>query len=117
MNEMICIVCPRGCHLKVRENLEVTGNFCKRGAIYALNELKNPVRMVTSTVKVGGGEINYVPVVTKDPIPKDKIFALMAEIKKVKVKAPIKLHDVILKNALGLTDIIATRNVLKKGEE
>ncbi|MBE6426383.1 MAG: molybdopterin oxidoreductase, partial [Planctomycetaceae bacterium] len=27
--ELICIVCPRGCHLTVDENMNVTGNFCK----------------------------------------------------------------------------------------
>ena len=31
MNKLICIVCPRGCHLEVDENFNVTGNFCQRG--------------------------------------------------------------------------------------
>lgn len=117
MTEMICIVCPRGCHLKVSKDNQVSGNFCKRGEVYALNEMTNPVRTVTSTVKVKGGNINLLPVVTKNPIPKDKIFLLMEEIKKVEVNAPIKIHDVIIKNALGLTDIIATRNILEKEGE
>lgn len=117
VTEMICIVCPRGCHLKVSKDNQVSGNFCKRGEVYALNEMTNPVRTVTSTVKVKGGNINLLPVVTKNPIPKDKIFLLMEEIKKVEVNAPIKIHDVIIKNALGLTDIIATRNILEKEGE
>lgn len=36
MKELICIVCPRGCHLKVDEanDYAVTGNSCPRGAEY-----------------------------------------------------------------------------------
>ena len=36
MKELICIVCPRGCHLKVEEGeeLSVRGNGCLRGVEY-----------------------------------------------------------------------------------
>ena len=53
MKELICITCPKGCHLKVDEQTyAVTGNSCPRGAVYGANELRNPVRVVTSTVIV-----------------------------------------------------------------
>lgn len=118
MIKMICIVCPRGCHLEVDENLNVTGHACKRGEVYALNEIKNPTRMITSTVKVIGGEITRLPVVTSAPIPKGKIFAVMDELDKVIVQAPIALHDIIIKNILHLNvDIIATRPIEKKEVE
>ena len=54
MTNIICITCPKGCHLSVDENNDyaVTGNACPRGEIYGKNELKNPVRVVTSTVRV-----------------------------------------------------------------
>ena len=29
--ELVCIVCPRGCHLTIDENNNVTGNSCPRG--------------------------------------------------------------------------------------
>ena len=55
MKEIICITCPKGCHLKVdEESFAVTGNSCPRGAVYGANELRNPVRVVTSTVVVDG---------------------------------------------------------------
>ena len=50
MKELICIVCPRGCHLTIDENKNVTGNSCPRGVQYAINEVTNPMRMLTSTV-------------------------------------------------------------------
>ena len=53
MKELICIVCPQGCHLKVDEEngCAVTGNSCPRGAEYGKAELTHPTRVVTSTVK------------------------------------------------------------------
>ena len=46
MKELICIVCPKGCHLKVDEEngCAVTGNGCPRGAEYGKNELLHPAR-------------------------------------------------------------------------
>ena len=80
MKELICIVCPKGCHLKIDENLNVTGNGCNRGIEYGINELTNPTRMVTSTVVVLGGELSRCSVATSKPIPKNKIFDVMNEI-------------------------------------
>ena len=51
----------------------VTGNTCKRGEVYARNEVKNPVRVVTSTVKIDGGKEYSVSVKTADAIPKNKM--------------------------------------------
>ena len=114
MKEFICIVCPRGCHLKVDDDMNVTGNTCPRGKVYALNEITNPTRMITSTVAIESKELSRVPVMTSSPIPKGKIFDVMQEINKVRIKAPVKIGDVIIENVLGLnSNIIATRNILK----
>ena len=53
MTELICIVCPKGCHLKVDEEngYKVTGNGCPRGA--AWREGTNPGRVII-TVKIEG---------------------------------------------------------------
>jgi CxxC motif-containing protein len=54
--EFVCINCPRGCMLTVdTETLEVKGNSCPRGEAYGKAEVTNPVRTVTSTVKIVGG--------------------------------------------------------------
>lgn len=119
MRNLICIVCPRGCHISVEKNndgtFNVTGNTCKRGYEYAINEMTHPTRMITSTVKVEDGELVRCPVVTSNPIPKERIFDVMAEINKVDVKAPVSMHQVVIKDCLGLgVDIIATRTINKK---
>jgi CxxC motif-containing protein len=114
MNKLICIVCPRGCHLEVDEHLNVKGNFCPRGVQYAKNELTFPKRKVTSTIEVIGGNIKRVSVITDNEIPKELIFELMNEIKKVKVHAPLKINSVVIENALGLgVNVITTKEVLK----
>ena len=48
MTELICITCPKGCHLRVDEEkgVAVTGNSCPRGAECGRNELQHPVRTV-----------------------------------------------------------------------
>lgn len=73
---LICIVCPRGCHLEVDENFNVTGNFCKRGIAYAKEELTTPTRTLTSTVIIRGGVIPRLSVKTSAPIPKEKYSKL-----------------------------------------
>ena len=114
MTNLICIVCPRGCHLAVDDDLNVTGNGCKRGVEYAKRELTHPTRMVTSTVKIQGSREVRLPVVTSNPIPKEKIFDVMKEINKATAKCPVNIHDVIIPNVLDLgVDIIATKSILK----
>jgi len=109
--EFTCIICPRGCHLSIDENLEVTGNTCIRGKQYAINEVTNPVRTVTSSIRISNREDTLVSVKTSNPIPKGKIFEVMAEINKISVPAPVRIGDVVIKNVLGLeSDIVITKN-------
>ncbi len=117
VRELICIGCPLGCPLTVKmdgENIEVSGNTCKRGDDYARKEVLSPTRIVTSTVHVTGGAIEMVSVKTKTDIPKDKIFAIMDEIRKVTVEAPVSIGDVIIDNCAGTgVPVIATKDVAK----
>ncbi|AYE34041.1 DUF1667 domain-containing protein [Clostridium septicum] len=116
IKELICISCPMGCHLKVdTEKKTVEGNTCKRGEVYGLNEVTNPVRVVTSTVKVEGGELPVMPVKTSGAIPKNLNFECMKAINSIIVKAPVKMGDIIIENVLGTgIDVIASRNISSK---
>ncbi|SHK09864.1 CxxC motif-containing protein [Clostridium cavendishii DSM 21758] len=111
--ELICICCPMGCHLKVNlDEKKVTGNTCPRGAAYGINELTNPVRVVTSTVKINGAIHRVLPVKTKEPIKKELIFKCMEALRDVEVNSPVKVGDVIIENILGTgVDIVAARNM------
>ena len=112
--ELICICCPMGCQLSVEmengEVLSVTGNTCKRGYVYACNEVRSPVRTVTTTIKVTGGEVDRVSCKTREPVPKDKIFEVMEAINKASCKAPVAIGDVLIEDCAGTgVAIVATK--------
>lgn len=117
IKEMTCVACPLGCQLTVElsdsnEVLSVSGNTCKRGEAYAHDECTNPVRMLTTTVRVNGGSLPVVPVKTSQPIPKGKMFDCMKVINSEIVDAPVKMGDVIISNICDTgVDIVATNEV------
>ena len=113
---LICINCPMGCALTVemegQEVVSVSGNTCKRGDTYARKEVTNPTRIVTSTVRVAGGEADMVSVKTKEDIPKGKIAECIKALKDVQVQAPVHIGDVIVTDIAGTgVDIVATKNI------
>ena len=113
MAELICIVCPKGCHLKVdEETFAVSGNRCEKGAEYGKSELKNPTRTLTSTVKLENGALPRCPVRTGAPIPKGMMFDAMAVLSGVTLTAPVRVGQVAVENILGTgADLIVTRNI------
>lgn len=114
--ELTCINCPLGCQLTATvENgvvTQVKGNTCARGDKYARQEVVNPVRTVTSSVKVTGGLKPRASVKTVPEIPKSKIFDVMEVIKTIEVKAPVSIGDVIAEGIAGTDSrLVATSNV------
>lgn len=117
--ELICIGCPLGCPLTVAvdgQEITVRGQTCRRGEDYARKEILSPSRIVTSSIRVSGGEMAMVSVKTAHDIPKDKIMEIMKEIRRTSAAAPIKIGDVLIANYGGTgIDIVATRTVNKIG--
>lgn len=114
MKELICIVCPKGCHLKVDEEngFTVTGNSCPRGAEYGKVELTNPTRVVTSTVRCQGGVHPRCPVKTDRAVPKGKMFEVMQALEGVVLTAPVEVGQVVLENVCGTgASIVTTRSM------
>ena len=118
MRELVCIVCPKGCTMKIEENdgeISVTGNSCKRGASFAVSEMTEPKRTVCTTVRTVFKDAPVIPVRVSAEIPKDRIFDVMREINAVTLSSPVGRNDVIIKNVLGLgADVIATSGILKE---
>ncbi len=119
MKEIICISCPMGCRLTVddtdKTDIKVSGNTCRRGEEYAVNEVTAPKRMVTGSVKVMGGQIAMASVKTAQAIPKQLIFECLKQINAITVTAPVCIGDVIIRNVCGCgVDVVATRNVPTK---
>lgn len=114
IKELICIVCPKGCHLKVDtdNDFSVSGNNCERGAIYGRKELTAPTRVVTSTVAVEGGIHRRCSVKTDSDIPKEKITDVMKAINEVHMIAPVRIGQIIIADVCGTgANVVATRNV------
>lgn len=111
-----CIVCPLSCvgevTLEDGQIKDVTGFTCDRGNKYGQEEVTAPKRTLTTTVKVDSGELALLPVVSKTPLPKDKVMACARYLSSVRVKAPIAEGDIVCNDILGLgVDIIATRDL------
>lgn len=113
--EMICINCPMGCIMQVEittEEIKVSGNTCPKGKIYAEKECTNPTRIVTTSVKVEDGKLEVVSVKTEKDIPKKKIFEVLLATKKISVKAPIEVGDIIIKDVAGTgSNLVATKRI------
>ena len=85
IKNLTCIICPRGCALTVdTDKKTVSGNSCKRGEVYGINECINPVRTITSSMKVENREYTAVSVKTDKPVAKSDMFKVVEEIKKAK---------------------------------
>ncbi len=114
--ELICIGCPLGCMLTVEMDSDkvvcVSGNTCPRGKTYAEKEVTNPTRIVTSSVRVLGGDKGVVSCKTKEDIPKGKIFDVVCALKDITVEAPVCIGDILLENVAETeVAVVATSNV------
>ena len=101
--QLICINCPRGCHLDVETidgEISVTGNNCPRGVAYATQEITAPMRVVTAVVATAFAEKPYLPVRTDRPFPKGRIPELLNALYKLKIEKRVKMENVIWENAL-----------------
>lgn len=113
--EVTCIVCPKGCQMIVN-NIDgqyiVEGNSCIRGAKYGVDEVTNPKRMITSIVRLEGAYLNMLPVKTSSSVPKDLVFEIMNILSTIKITAPVKVGDIIVKDVLNTgVDIVSTKTI------
>jgi CxxC motif-containing protein len=95
-----CITCPLGCTIAVKkkgDDYEVSGNECKKGKKYAIQELTNPVRSITSTVKTVFNDFPRLPVKTDKEVPLQDIFIFMEQINTVVVEKRVKPGALVLK--------------------
>lgn len=115
MKELICIVCPNGCRLRVDEDngYQVTGNACPRGEKYGKAELLHPTRVLTGTVRLHGAALRRCPVKTAGPIPKERLLDAAQALSGVDAQAPVRMGDVVLPDVCGTgVDVVATRTIL-----
>ena len=115
IKELICTNCPIGCPLRVEyegENIiSLTGNTCKNGYTFGVNEVLHPKRTLTTIVRIDNRD-TMLSVKSASELPKERIFEFMELINKVTVTAPIKLGDVVVSDIGGTgVNIVATKTV------
>ena len=119
-----CTTCPSECLLTVKVERDadghvatvrsVTGNSCPRGDKFAHQELTCPMRVLTTTVAVSGGDEALLPVRTAEAIPLELHAQAMALIRGLIIDAPIRMGDVVLANILNTNiNLIASMDVTK----
>lgn len=114
--ELICVSCPMGCRITVtmegKEVLSVKGNTCPRGEAYARQECVQPMRILTSTVRITNGTHRVLPVITEKEIPLEKMSEAMQEVRQITIDAPVHMDDVIIENIADTgVRLIASRSM------
>jgi CxxC motif-containing protein len=90
----------------------VTGAKCKKGIPYAISEVENPQRFLTTTVATTFKDIPRLSVKTDRPIPLGRTFEFMAIINTLMVDTRLVPSDVILENIAGSgVNLVATDNM------
>lgn len=117
-----CTTCPSECLLTVEVERDtdgnvakahsVTGNSCPRGDKFAHQELTCPMRVLTTTVAITGGDEALLPVRTAEAIPLELHAQAMALIRGLVINAPIRMGDVVLEDLLGTNiNLVASMNI------
>ena len=120
LRSFTCIMCPRGCEIKTEYEksagqvtiVKIEGNSCPKGKDYVTQELISPMRSIASSILVTGGELPLASCRLTRPVPKDRIFDVMAEIRKLSLAAPVQAGTIAAHDVLGLgSDVIVTKTV------
>jgi len=113
--ELICIVCPNGCHLTVEKTADgysVTGNKCPKGETYGINEMADPRRVLTAVVCTTSEEWPTVPVKSIRAIKKELINSVLKKLYALEISLPVKRGTICIEDADGEnTAIVFTRTL------
>ena len=117
MKKLTCVVCPNGCLLQIEESSNtITGNKCPRGIAFALDELANPRRSLTSSVRTTLPEYPVISVRTEGDIPKAKMMELTALLKKIIIKEYLPIGTIIVHNVFNSNVNVITTSDMQKGD-
>lgn len=101
MKKLTCIICPNGCGLEIDEEYHVTGNLCPRGRDFALQELKDPHRSVSTTCRTVFPGIPVVPVRTEREIPKHLMKDAVRAVSEIVIDKEMRIGETVAENILG----------------
>ncbi len=100
VRELTCIQCPLGCRLKVEGprsstgaldpvSLSVAGNRCPKGDAWAREEVTDPRRVLTTSVRVRGGVRELASVKFREALPLGSLTRVMEVLRALSLPAPV----------------------------
>jgi CxxC motif-containing protein len=115
----VCVVCPIGCEIDVVHDgskiISMEGNRCEKSEEFISQELVEPMRILTTTVRVQGSRLSVIPVRTDKAVPKRLFPHIMKQLRHIKLQAPVSMLDVVVKDILHTgAAVIATRTMPRR---
>jgi CxxC motif-containing protein len=115
----VCVVCPIGCEIDVVHDgskiISMEGNKCEKSEEFVGQELVEPMRILTTTVRIQGSRWAVIPVRTDKTVPKRLFPGIMKQLRRIKLQAPVNMLDVVVKDVLHTgANIISTRTMQRE---
>ena len=112
----VCVVCPIGCEIDVVHDgskiISMEGNKCEESEVFVSQELIEPMRVLTTTVRIQGSKWPVIPVRTDKAVPKRSFPSIMRQLRRIKLQAPVNMLDVVVNDVLRTgANIVATRTM------
>ena len=109
----VCVVCPVGCEIDVVHDgsriISMEGNKCEKSEEFVRQELIEPMRTLTTTVRIQGSRWPVIPVRTDKAVPKRLFPHIMRQLRRIKLEAPVNMLDVVVSDVLRTgANIVAT---------
>jgi len=97
----------------------VEGNKCPKGHEFAVAEMSNPTRTLTTTVRTNFPDVPVISVRTRGEIPKDMLLKAMHQLNEVIVEEELGPGDTVLEDVAGtgVQVIVTSAALLNLGAE
>jgi CxxC motif-containing protein len=115
----LCVVCPVGCEIDVVHDgsniISMEGNKCEKSEEFVKQELIEPMRILTTTIRIDGSRWPVIPVRTDKAVPKRLFPRVMKRLRRIKLQAPVNMLDVVVGDILYTgANVIATRTMPRR---
>ncbi len=112
----VCVVCPIGCEIDVvcegRKITSMEGNKCEKSVEFVTQELIEPMRILTTTVRIQGARWPVIPVRTDKAVPRRLFSRIMKQLRRITLQAPVNMSELVVRDILRTgANIIATRTM------
>lgn len=95
----------------------VSGNGCRNGRAYALQQLRSPLRRVTGEVRLRGAAVDRCPVKTDRPVPEERLEEIGAALRSLEAEAPVFVSQVLVRDLCGTGANLVACASLGRGNE